>query len=524
MKKQWLLPILVLGILLLSMYLRLYRIDEYLTFLGDEGRDVLRVKQMLVEGDFIFLGPTASVGGFFLGPFYYYLMAPFLWLWQYDPVGPAVMVALFGVATVFLVYFIGSKFFHPVVGLVASLLYGLSPITIAYSRSSWNPNVLPFFTLIYIYLLWVVSTDKRRFYYLLIGVTAGVAIQLHYLFSFVIISSIIWLLWWGRPKQMLQGYGLIILGGLITLSPLVLFELRYGFPNLQAMVRFLATGNETGFALSSYVKTVSDVVFRSFGRLLFRMPNYELWNGYPDEFIAVLVFLVRTTILIGGTTVFLAVVSGVTYKQRRLFLEIAKVFRLSREQYIAFLLLSLWFIVSVALFGFYRKGIYDYYFGIFYAVPFFIVGIVAWQTMRTKSSAIVAGLCICGLVIYNWEGRPFVFEPNRQLQQTKQVSEAVLDMAQGKPFNFAFITATNSDHAYRYFFEVWKNPPVVIENTDIDPQRRSVTDQLIVMCEQLDCKPLGNPLWEVAGFGRAEIVEERYVFPVYLFKLRHYDK
>jgi hypothetical protein len=97
-------------------------------------------------------------------------------------------------------------------------------------------------------------------------------------------------------------------------------------------------------------------------------------------------------------------------------------------------------------------------------------------------------------------------------------------MARGKPFNFAFITATNSDHAYRYFFEVWNNPPVTIQNIEVDPERNSVMDQLVVMCENKDCQPLGNSLWEVAGFGRAEIVEERYVFPVYLFRLEQYQE
>src|SRR3990167_7861846 len=96
--------VLILGILLVAAYLRLYNISGYMTFLGDEGRDVMVVKQMIVDHKWTLLGPTASVGGFFLGPIYYYFMVPFLWIWRLDPTGPAVMVALFGVATVYLVY------------------------------------------------------------------------------------------------------------------------------------------------------------------------------------------------------------------------------------------------------------------------------------------------------------------------------------------------------------------------------------------------------------------------------------
>src|SRR3989338_7539538 len=111
--------VLVFFIISFAAFLRLYRIEDYMTFLGDEGRDVLVVYNIL-HGKFTLLGPTASVGGFFLGPIYYYFMTPFLWLFNYNPVGPAVMVALFGIATVFLIYKIGEEFFGIRVGLVSA--------------------------------------------------------------------------------------------------------------------------------------------------------------------------------------------------------------------------------------------------------------------------------------------------------------------------------------------------------------------------------------------------------------------
>jgi len=37
---------------------------DYIIFLGDQGRDVLIVKNIIVDKKFTLLGPTASVGGF----------------------------------------------------------------------------------------------------------------------------------------------------------------------------------------------------------------------------------------------------------------------------------------------------------------------------------------------------------------------------------------------------------------------------------------------------------------------------
>ena len=36
----------------------------------------------------------------------------------------------------------------PKAALIAATLYAISPTIIVYSRSSWNPNVMPFFSLL----------------------------------------------------------------------------------------------------------------------------------------------------------------------------------------------------------------------------------------------------------------------------------------------------------------------------------------------------------------------------------------
>ena len=131
-------------LILLASFFRLYRISDYMTFLGDEGRDVLIAKDILA-GHLTLLGPRSSAGDFFMGPIYYYFMAPFLWLWHLDPVGPAIMVALFGIATVVLVYWFGKIWFGRKAGFVAGAIYAVSPLVLVYSRSSWNPNIVHFF-------------------------------------------------------------------------------------------------------------------------------------------------------------------------------------------------------------------------------------------------------------------------------------------------------------------------------------------------------------------------------------------
>ncbi len=511
--QKWFLCAGILVILLVGAYLRLYKISQYMTFLGDEGRDVLVVKRMIVDHKFTLLGPTASVGGFFLGPIYYYFMLPFLWLWQLDPTGPAVMVAIFGIATIYLVFRVGKDFFGSVAGLVAASFYALSPVVIAYSRASWNPNLVPFFSTLLIWLLWRVVVRKRWRELFWVGVALGLGLQLHYLFMFLFSVVAVWFLLYGRSKKMLRYYLLGGIGFVIGYGPFLAFELRHGFPNTQSIIRFVFAGKDTGFSAQQFFANISDVSFRLFGRLLLRYPQPEIEATFSPWKMKS--WIVSVYALLFGSIGLLLSFLVKHYRSVRQ--------RMSDGTYKAVILCSVWFIALLFLFGLYKKGIYDYYFGIFFSLPFLLTGFVISRLWRHSITLrwVAIGLW-ASLLILNWEGRPFLHPPNEQLGQTKMIAAAAYDKAGGKPYNFALVTGNNSDHAYRYFFEIWGNKPVTIENEMNDPKRETVTDQLIVICEISECKPLGHPLWEIAGFGRAEIAGEWDISFVKILKLVHW--
>lgn len=549
---------LLLGTLLLAAYLRLFRISDYMTFLGDEGRDVLVVKGIL-EGDLTLLGPRASAGDFFTGPIYYYFMAPFLWLFRYDPVGPAVMIALLGVLTVFLVYLLGKSIFGRTAGLIAAVLYTISPIVIAYSRSSWNPNPMPFFSIVSIFLLYHAMKKRSIVLFLLSGILFGVMLQLHYIelffgamiFFFVVVGNVLFT----KKHRILSiiKQSLVFFGGfLLGFSPFLAFEVRHGFPNFRTILGFILDQESTGDTVERpFFQTIWNVFFRLFGRLITRFPPPEQIN--TTENVELFIWSFATILLAIAAVYALVKVKDSLWR----------------------LLLGGWLGIGILLFGFYQKPIYDYYFEFLFPLPFLlvggllkktstkiIIGMVAWyifsafvlfhtQILPTEFSwvvfivplpifiysflpfwedkkelAIFAGssIAFAGLVMINLFGYPFQHEPNKQKDQVRLISEFVLEKTNGQAFNFALLTPGNSDHGYRYFFDINNQNPVTIENEIIDPDRSSVTNQLFVVCEDTGCQPLGNSLWEIAGFGRAEIEEEWKVSVVKVYKLVPYEE
>lgn len=499
-------------ILAVASFYRLYRIMDYMTFLGDEGRDVLVVYKIL-HGNLTLLGPTASVGGFFLGPVYYYFMAPFLWLFNYNPVGPAVMVAIFGIATVWLIYKVGREFFGFSVGLIASGLYAISPLVVTYSRSSWNPNLMPFFSLLTLYIIYKALKINNFKLFILSGFLFGITMQLHYLTLFLGIIIVTYILLYQCTfsknnifPKLIKQYFYIFLGFIVGWSPFIAFEIRHGFTNIISIFNFVLKSKDIGGS-GDFWGTINNVFFRVFGRLVTNFPAPEKISSWTNLNIN---YWYYGTLALGIISVGF------------LFYKCFKEYKLHSSDSSKFSLILLWLIFGLGLFGFYKKSIYDYYFGFMFPLPFFIVGLFLKNLWRKNIGKIICIFIIIILVWVNSLTLPYKASANGQLNQAKEISEFVINKTGGKPFNFALITRGNSDHAYRYFFTVWQKEPTIIQNTIIDPKRKTVENQLFVICEEAICKPLGHSLWEIAGFGRAEIAQEWSVSVVKVFKLDHY--
>ena len=94
---------------IMAIFLRFYKIEEFITFLGDQGRDALIIKRIVDFEHFPAIGAPSSVGQIFLGPFYYYLMAPFLPLFNYNPVGLAIGVACYSLFFMLIIFLLIKK-------------------------------------------------------------------------------------------------------------------------------------------------------------------------------------------------------------------------------------------------------------------------------------------------------------------------------------------------------------------------------------------------------------------------------
>jgi len=151
-------------------------------------------------------------------------------------------VSILGIATVYLVYLFGRRYLNRTIGLTAAFLYSFAPLIVRYSRSSWNPNPLPFFTLSGLMLLYEGVKRKQWLWSVLAGVSLGIAWQLHYLALILAPVYLVIILTQVKKfnlKSVIYNLGSVFLGWLMGFSPFLAFEIRHGFPNTRTIFEFI---------------------------------------------------------------------------------------------------------------------------------------------------------------------------------------------------------------------------------------------------------------------------------------------
>jgi len=235
----------VVALVIAGGILRFYRLDHIMQFAGDQGRDALRVSRIFKDQDLVFIGPVTSIGNMYLGPFYYYFMLPWLWLSYPSPVGPAYAIAFLSTLSIGLIYWLGQKLIGKTGALIATVLFTFSSLAITYANFSWNPNPAPFVSLILLWALFLVSQNKTR-YWLLVGLSFSILIQLHYMTLLAFLPIIfVWLRNFSKlfcnssERKLLTNFFvhslLAFLIGALFLLPLFLFDWKHQGTNIQAL-------------------------------------------------------------------------------------------------------------------------------------------------------------------------------------------------------------------------------------------------------------------------------------------------
>lgn len=195
-------------------------------FTTDQGRDMLDIRNIVVGKHLTLIGPTTSVNGVFLGPFWYYFNSVPFAISQGDPQSLVYWMILWFMLAFFSLWSVTKKT-SLLFGIVTSLIFLMAPILFFPSRFSWSANPMPFVT-IFLFLAMIMYLEKpTRNNSLILGLIMGLGLQIEaafgiLFFPFVLIVS----LWKKIPLKFVL---FVLLSFVTTLLPQIFFEFRHQF-------------------------------------------------------------------------------------------------------------------------------------------------------------------------------------------------------------------------------------------------------------------------------------------------------
>ena len=175
-----------LFLIIIALFLRLYKLDQLMIFIGDQGWYYLSARDILLTGNIPLVGITASHTWLHQGALWTYLLAIMLKIFNFNPFSGAYLTIFLSISSVVLIYIAGKVLYSRKVGFFASLIYAFSPLEITYSRMPYHTSPIPILVILFIIFLHKLFTGKTKYFPLVILV-------LSLLYNFELATVILWL-------------------------------------------------------------------------------------------------------------------------------------------------------------------------------------------------------------------------------------------------------------------------------------------------------------------------------------------
>lgn len=477
LSKNWAALIVIIA----ATFFRFYRLGEFATFLADEGRDAIIIKRIVTFEHWPAIGAPTSVGHVFLGPFYYYFIAPWLLIFNFNPSGLAYGMAVFSTVSLIIFYFLLKKEFGSRNAFISLILASFSYVLIDSSRFSWNPNPLPFFSFLTAYFFIKAVQSGKYYFFILFGAFLSFSIQLHYLALGLALPMIIYLffdLYRNRSAliKRLLSYSMAVLSFTLFISPLIIFDLRHDFLNSKSLLSLLESG--AGIGGGGILKKIIDT---------FSLTNLYLFNVNFGFGITITIFFL----------ILIFFIFSWFNKNKSLTIY------------------TLFFFGTVTVVAFYPGPKHSHYLGTIYLFYIILIGTalgdISKQSILGKALTIIFLACFTYLNVINYN---FLrSEPNNQIGQAKEIAQFIKKKIISPKFNFAVQPDGWQEDSYLYFLELDGKVPQ-------DRRQAKVGDEMIVVCGN-PCDPVKSRSWNITMFGKAKIEGQWQINGVTIYRLVH---
>lgn len=428
-------------VLLISFFVRIIKLEELFYFTYDESVPAFVAKRLIEDGHISLIGGVTPLG-FHLAPYFYYFLSFLLFLGNLNPIAWGWAGALIATVTTYFMYLVGSTFVNKRIGIIAACFWAVSTLAVIYDRHLWALYWGPLISLITIFVLYKIIKGKEIFIYPL---TATLAFGIHADPSnliFLVLTLVVYI-FYKLPvtKNTLTACAIILL----SLLPLVAFDLRHNFANTKPVLRFFTSQtNSPGFDPQAFIDNF--LLFpRTFSRLIYQFGDSEISKQYSycQNFISEKYHAI-SPLLIFITLLTLAAFIVLTFKNKKY----------KDNWRIIAILITLYFL-GIQLYGaVFGADIFEHYLtGLF---PAFLLILVFYLNFLPKRIIIV----LLAIFLITNVLKISKLQNSLGLLYKKQAIEFATKEVGQKDFSLESLSSCWRYSGYRYLFAVFGKSPV----------------------------------------------------------------
>jgi len=232
---------------IIAVWLRVWNLEKVLAFAYDQGRDALIVRGMFEQLKPVLIGPTTGIEGVFIGPFFYYLLAPFYLLAGWHPGWTAVGLAAIYALSVPVLFFFIKKIFSKATAWVAAVLLCCSFYAVNFGRWLSNPAPLIPISIMMFWFAYISITNNKWLFW--VGLLAGLSLQTELANAFFLCLAIGLFVLIHIRHYSINTLGKGLLGFIIPFLPQLFFNFRHENILLNGLLNsFLGDQNKTSLA------------------------------------------------------------------------------------------------------------------------------------------------------------------------------------------------------------------------------------------------------------------------------------
>jgi len=422
--------ILVSCVLILFAFTRFYNLQHRIMFDWDQERDAWQIYDLFVHYKPTLIGPrVVGPNGFFLPPYFTYLLAPFYLVTRLHPSAMIVFLATYNIVFFFAGFWFLKKLFDFKNALFFMLLWTSNSLLAQYDVISWNPVVLPICILGTWYLLDRIKKNPSYGNLAILGATMTVSISMHFQYIFVMLQVFLFMFLM-KPKIISINLkkSVVFLGSILApLLPIAVFDLRHNFLNSRLFLNFFFLKREI-YSGASYTIWV------------------EVWSNFlkPLTYVKSIYISVAIFVVLFAMTIFLA-------KKSKGFLKL-------------FFSSSLIVWVSMPIFfTLYKNRPSEYYFTFMY-LYMFITTVMFFS--HIKKPHMMTAIIVLLFVLNIQQLRTNLKDSLHPLYAKDQAIQKLKTLVEGRIYNVSFDVPLGRDNGYRYLLEYYKIPP---SKVDSDP-------------------------------------------------------